>query len=181
MTEPDDTEFVRRTLAGDREAFGSLVGRYQKPLFNLAYGILDDADEAEEIAQAAFVKAFENLSSYDPSRKFFSWLYRIALNEALTSANRRRRFSRIEADVADDSGGGSTEERTEDEEMLRAAVTALKPDHRAVVVLKHLQGLSYTEISQVLNTPEKTVKSRLFSARLALRRVLEQKGFTFHG
>jgi len=181
MTGPEDTELVQRTLSGDRDAFGVLVERYQKPLFNLAYGILDDADEAEEVAQAAFVKAFENLVSYDRQRKFFSWLYRIALNEALTAAGRRRRFSRIEEDVADDGGGAPSEDRAEQEGLLRAAVNELKPDHRVVIVMKHLQGLSYTEIGQILNTPEKTVKSRLFSARLALRRVLEKKGFTFHG
>ncbi len=181
MTEPDDTECVRRTLAGDREAFGSLVDRYQKPLFNLAYGILEDVDEAEEVAQAAFVKSFENLASYDPQRKFFSWLYRIALNEALTAAGRRKRFGRIDGDVVDDGEADPAGERSEREEMLRAALRELKEDHRVVVVLKHLQGLSYTEIGQILGAPEKTIKSRLFSARLALRKVLERKGFTVHG
>jgi RNA polymerase sigma-70 factor (ECF subfamily) len=180
MTGPDDTELVRRTLAGDREAFGALVERYQKPLFNLAYGILEDADDAEEVAQEAFVKAYESLASFDLQRKFFSWLYRIALNEALTATNRKRRFSRIEGDVADDGGMSPSDEQTERESLLRSAVNELKEDHRVVVILKHLQGLSYVEISQILNTPEKTVKSRLFSARLALRRVLEKKGFTFH-
>lgn len=181
MTGPDDTEDVRRTLAGDREAFGALVERYQKPLFNLAYGILNDPDEAEEVAQAAFVKAYERLASYDLQRRFFSWLYRIALNEAITAANRKQRFSRIEGDVVDDGGTGGGEEQVQREELLRAALRELKPDHRVVVVLKHLQGLSYTEISQILETPERTVKSRLFSARLALRRILEQKGFSYHG
>ena len=181
MTEPDDTECVRRTLAGDREAFGSLVDRYQKPLFNLAYGILEDPDEAEEAAQAAFVKAFENLASFDPARRFFSWLYRIALNEALNAAGRKRRFSRIEGDVPDEDRAGPAEEQLDQDEQLRAAIRVLKEEHRVVVVLKHLQGLSYAEISQILGTPEKTIKSRLFSARLALRKILEHRGFTFHG
>jgi RNA polymerase sigma-70 factor (ECF subfamily) len=175
MAEQDDAAFVQQTLAGNLKAYAQIVDRYQDLIYNLALKMVHDADDAEDVAQVVFVKAFERLGTYDPKYRFFSWLYRIAMNESLNFLRQRKPFQRF------DEVRGAEEPKEEPEDLdggseVERALRELSEDQRAVVVLKHLEGFSYAEIGQILNISEKKVKSRLFSARQILREVLVKKG-----
>jgi RNA polymerase sigma-70 factor (ECF subfamily) len=178
MTRERDAMLVAACLAGDPKAFGQLVDAYQSKLFNAAYRITGSTADAMDATQGAFVKAYENLSTFDQSRRFFSWIYRIALNEALTLVDRRRDLSELGDDVP---GGDDPEqvcEATETSERIQRVLMTLSEDQRAVLVLRHFHGLSYAEIGDVVGASEKTVKSRLFEARRNLRILLLRQGYT---
>lgn len=154
-----------------------LMDRYEKKLFNAAYRVVDDYEDAMDATQSAFVKAYENLHTFDPSRKFFSWMYRILLNESLNIVKQRRRFDELNDDIT--VKAKNPEERYDVQETgrrVQSALMDLKTDYRVVIVLKHYQGMSYKEMSDVVGIPEKTVKSRLFSARQQLKDILLRKG-----
>ncbi len=174
---PVDGELVKRCLGGDQDAFALLVERYQRPIFNAACRILGDAEEAKDVAQGVFLKAWESLGRYDPAFRFYSWIYRIAINEAINALKKRRPLEPIEA--APPGGGPDPEEdraRGELGEQVQRALMSLTPDYRVVIVLRHIVGCSYAEMAQITGMPEKTVKSRLFTARRLLRGFLVQKG-----
>lgn len=168
---------VKACLSGDRNAFAMLVDKYEKKLFNAAYRVVDDYEDAMDATQTAFVKAYEKLHTFDPRYRFFSWVYRILLNESINILNKRKRFDRIDGDFPTRSR--NPEELFGDSEKsryLQEALMALGEDHRIVVVLRHFQGMSYREMGEVIGIPEKTVKSRLFAARRQLKQVLERRG-----
>jgi RNA polymerase sigma-70 factor, ECF subfamily len=170
---------VRHCREGDRAACEQLVVRYQKPVFNAALRMLRNAEDARDVAQTTFLKAFEHLADYDPTRKFYSWIYRIAVNEALDTLGSRKAFEQISGDEADETPG--PERQAESEQMSRAiqdALMQIKPEHRAVIVLRHFMHLSYQDMGDILTLPEKTVKSRLYEARQLLRDWLLQHGTT---
>jgi RNA polymerase sigma-70 factor (ECF subfamily) len=173
MEEQDeDAVVVRRVLSGERAAYAALVERHQKAVYNVALRLVQDRDEAEEAAQAAFVKAYENLKSFDFNHRFFSWLYRIAVNEALNSLRRRKHLDPLDEEISAGEPAG-----TEDmAEKVQESLMRLPVDYRTVIVLRHFQDLSYDEIAQVLDISVKKVKSRLFSARASLRVILDQMG-----
>lgn len=164
---------VRNALRGDREAFGLLVERYQGQIFNVALRITGDRAEAEDVAQNVFLKVYENLASFDTGRRLFSWIYRIAVNEAL-NAERRRKSHEVLEDH--DAPAASGVDNVDHAGIIQASLLALKPEHRAVLVLRHFQDLSYEEIGEALGLPVRKVKSRLFTARALLRGLLEQRG-----
>jgi RNA polymerase sigma-70 factor (ECF subfamily) len=172
-----DLKQVRECLAGDVRAFEVLVEKYQGVVYNVALRMLRDPAEAEEVAQVAFYKAFERLGSFREGHRFYSWLYRIVVNESLDQIAQRKRRETIE-ESRPDAGPGVDEalESSERRDRLLDALEALRPDHRTVVVLKHLEGMSYEEIGKILDVPVKRVKSRLFSARQALREILRKRG-----
>lgn len=177
MATDRDAMLVEATLAGDRKAYAMLVDRYERQLFNAAYRVVHDYEDAMDATQSAFVKAYENLPRFDTSRRFFSWIYRILLNESLNILNQRKRFDGIDDSHA--ASGRGAEDRMLDDEtgnQVRSALMDLKTDHRVVIVLKHYEGMSYKEMSEVVGIPEKTIKSRLFSARRQLRDILLRKG-----
>jgi RNA polymerase sigma-70 factor (ECF subfamily) len=169
---------VRACLAGDATAYEVLVQRYSGPLFNAAYRITHSRDDAVDATQSAFVNAWERLHTFDFSHRFFSWIYRIAINEALDIVGRRRREAEFDEGVAVPSAD-PTAERSEQErlQLLLRALVELKPGDRAIIVLKHIRGLSYAEIAEVLQISETRVKSRLFEARERLRHVMRQRGW----
>lgn len=174
-----DTMLVQACLRGDASAFDELVDHYQRILFNAAYRITGSVDDAMDATQSAFVAAYENLHTFDPSRKFFSWLYRIACNRALQVVEKRRPLAAIDAEAhRTDTDPEVLYGRTESGELLERALLELDTDLRVAVVLKHILGLSYREIGGLLEIPETTVKSRLFSGRQRLREALLERGFT---
>ena len=173
MTGSDDARLVGETLEGNLSAFERLVDRYQQALYNVAFRITGDAADAEDIAQSAFLKAYEKLRSYDPKFKFFSWLYRIAVNEALNTQKKRRHHDALEESTLADH---ATDEQVDRDGIIQRCLDRLTPDHRTVVILRHFEDLSYEEIGETLGLPVKTVKSRLFSARVKLRDLLIQQG-----
>jgi RNA polymerase sigma-70 factor (ECF subfamily) len=169
---------VEACLHGDRHAFDELVERYEKPLFSAAYRITGSVEDAMDATQNAFVNAFEKLHTFDPTYRFFSWIYRIAVNQALNFANRRGVVRELDVDTPADDPDPETEVGdNEARRHLQRAIVLLPPHYRTVLVLKHLEGLSYREISEILEIPEKTVKSRLFTARQRLREILVEQGF----
>jgi RNA polymerase sigma-70 factor, ECF subfamily len=175
MRDSEDLELVLAIKGGDLGAFSELLARYEKPLFNAAYRITLDAEDARDATQNALVRVFTQLHTFDTDGRFFSWCYRIAVNEALRARERRTR--RREGEELPELRDRLTDperamESSETAAQVRAALSALNDEHRTVVVLRHFQGLSYAEMAEVLEIPEKTVKSRLFAARSMLRRHL---------
>jgi RNA polymerase sigma-70 factor, ECF subfamily len=179
MQEFDDAMLVKMTLSGDARAFEELVERYQKVLYNTVLRIVQNTDEAADITQSGFVKAYEHLGDYKPQHKFFSWLYRIIVNESLNALRRRKETQEIDSGLMDSmKDPAETYEDSEREHYIDRALQMLSPENRAVVVLRHFQDLTYKEISQILDIPEKTVKSRLFTARQLLRDRLLKLGYS---
>jgi RNA polymerase sigma-70 factor (ECF subfamily) len=162
----------------DRSAFEAIVEEYTKPVFNIAYRMVNDYEDAMDITQNTFMKAYEKRESYNPRYKMFSWLYRIAVNESLNHIQKRKRESNLTGELADRR---LTPEQimiqNETTDRVQSAIMDLGIDYRMVVVLKHFQHLSYREIGNILDIPEKKVKSRLFSARQILKEKLSAKGF----
>jgi len=177
VREDDDATLVRRCREGDRAAFEQLVVRYQKPVYNAALRLLRDTEDARDAAQTTFLKAFEHLGDYDPKFRFYSWIYRIAVNEALDALGTRKSFEGITGDEADEAPGPERQVEGEQvSEAIEEALMRIKPELRSVVVLRHFLHLSYQDMGDILLLPEKTVKSRLYTARQLLRDQLLQRG-----
>ena len=167
-----DRALVRRFLDGDRAAGNELVNRYHRSVFNVALRMLGNTQDAEDATQTAFGNAFAALDSYDPKYRFFSWIYRMTVNESLNTLKRRRNVVSLDGSFDVPAPDAISHSAAEAEERVGRALLELKPDDRAVVVLKHFVSFSYDEISDVLGVPVKTVKSRLFTARERLRESL---------
>lgn len=177
MKEEDDPALVLRCREGDRNAFESLVIRYQKPVFNVALRMLRSRQDAMDVAQTTFLKAFEHLGDYDPAFRFYSWLYRIAINESLNALALRKPRGELDSNVPDERPG--PDRSAEGEQALKAIQDALMfitPELRTVLVLRHITQLSYEAMAEALGVPEKTVKSRLHTARERLREQLLRHG-----
>jgi RNA polymerase sigma-70 factor (ECF subfamily) len=173
MSNTDDTQLIERCRSGDREAFEALLAEYEKPVFNAAYRMLNSRDDAQDITQTVFLKVFENIDQFDPSRRFFSWIYRITLNESINWLGKRNRLEPLTHEAAFEGKGPEQEvESASVSSNVQAALMTIKSEYRSVVVLKHFLGCSYVEISQVLDIPEKKVKSRLYTARQQLKEAL---------
>lgn len=171
----EDTALVEQCLRGDTNAFRPLVERYQKVLFTVALRMLGDHADASDAAQNAFVRAYEKLGTYDRTHRFFSWLYRILLNECLNVQRSRRRFEpieRIEPTLAATDDPHRAAQDAEVKARVQAALAQLPRPYREVVILRHFADLSYHEMAETLAIPEKTVKSRLYSARQRLGELL---------
>jgi RNA polymerase sigma-70 factor, ECF subfamily len=173
----DDQALVERFRGGDRAAFTILVVRYQRPVYNAAYRVTGSAEDAKEITQDVFLKVAERLDEYDPKYKFFSWIYRIAVNESLNVRRRNGREQQIDEDV-DVPGAESANPEWQLAEAQRSrriqgALMGMKMDDRVVLTLRHFSECSYRDIGYILGVDEKTVKSRLFEARQRLRALLE--------
>jgi len=181
MHKDRDTALLEDCKRGDRQALESLVRRYERTVFNAAYRMLGNPDEAADVAQTTFLKAFEHLDRFNPKFKFFSWIYRIAINESINQLNKRNRLEEL--------GDNQTSPLRGPDDMLEAGrmsnqvqsvLLELNEDHRAVIVLRHFVEFSYRQIGEILQIPEKTVKSRLFSARQQMKTRLEARGFLSH-
>jgi RNA polymerase sigma-70 factor (ECF subfamily) len=172
-----DSSLVIETLNGDRDAFGRLVERYERRIFNLAFRICGDYEDAMDVTQTVFLKAFDKLGTFDPSRKFFSWLYRMGVNESLNLIKKKSRIVHIEFDPPSPSRAPELEiVREETNGIVQSALRRLGEDHRVVIILRHFVDLSYRQIGEVLGIPEKTVKSRLYSARQRMKEILTGAG-----
>jgi RNA polymerase sigma-70 factor (ECF subfamily) len=170
-----DRDLVSRYLAGQRDAAGGLVDRYQKRLYNVALRMLDNAQDAEDVTQTVFFNAFVKLRTYDPKYRFFSWIYRMTVNESLNVLKRRKRTVTLDDDPAIPAPGPAPDWAVDMQDRVGKALMSLKPDDRAVVVLKHFVFFSYEEIAEVMEIPVRTVKSRLFTARERLRVTLRER------
>jgi RNA polymerase sigma-70 factor, ECF subfamily len=180
----DERALIQRCIAGDAAAFEPLVEKYRQRVWRLAYQVLHDREEAWDVAQEAFVRAFHSLSSFRGQSAFYTWLFRITVNVA-TDRHRQRgaqarafgpeRVTEEEwARSTPDPGRGPDQEatRAEQRERIRRALDALPPKARTIIMLSDVEGLSYREIAEVLNCPIGTVMSRLHNARKRLKGLL---------
>lgn len=178
MTDAEDRQLIEETLKGNVSGFEKLVEKYQRPIFNLALRMTRNSEDARDISQTVFVKAFEALCTFNFKSKFFSWLYRIALNESINAVKSRKKHDTLDNvhNHADSTDPARSLEDDEFNKEIRKAVDALRPEFKALIVLKYYQGLSYQEIAEITALTDKKVKSRLFSARCALKVIIDKKG-----
>ena len=165
-------------MAGDTRAFETIVLHYQKVLYTVAARMLGNSEDARDATQEAFVSAYQRLSTFDAHYRFFSWIYRILVNECLNTIRSRR--PQVALQAVDTVTGGMAAPGTpfeaaaagERRAQVEKALQELSPQYRAVIVLRHFVGLSYDEIAATLDIPSKTVKSRLYTARHQLGSLL---------
>jgi RNA polymerase sigma-70 factor, ECF subfamily len=166
---------VNKCLNGETDAFDELVNHHQFAMYNTVFQIVGDGDDARDVTQAAFIKAWENLHTYDTKYRFFSWLYRIMVNEALNMVRSRRVHYELKLVNEQAEPADSELMVSEQNSDLSRAIDRLTPEYKAVIVMRHFEDLSYKEMAEVLNIDEKTVKSRLYSARMKLRDALTRR------
>ncbi|PWK16157.1 RNA polymerase sigma factor SigW [Tumebacillus permanentifrigoris] len=177
-----EIRIVKRAQKGDRLAFAELVELYKDKLYNLGYRMLGNPQEAEDIAQEAFLRAYKNLDKYNASHKFSTWIYRIATNLCIDRMRKKKASYSLDAEVDGIEGGdmytrlsspdlGPEDEvmRTETQREVQDAIEALPENYRAAVILKYLHDMSLQEIADVLEVPVSTVKTRIHRGREALR------------
>jgi RNA polymerase sigma-70 factor (ECF subfamily) len=180
----DDRRLISECLAGRTAAFGELVRRYQDRLYKSIFRVVDNAEDAYDVVQEAFLNAYQSLNSFKGDAEFFTWLYRIAFNSAISLKRKRKAVLRFEwglgeknsAEPLDESAfsqPGTALERSEEDASLQIALNRLSPEHRAVLVLKDLEGQKYEDIAEILDVPIGTIRSRLHRARLELRELLQ--------
>ena len=174
-----DRALLQRCRDGDPAAFTALVVRYQRTIYNAAYRVLGNAEDARDVAQIVFLRVAERLDEYDPQYKFFSWIYRIAVNESLNCLRRNGREVPLD-DGYDPPASESADPEWQVSEAqqsarIQRALMGLKAESRVVLTLRHFSGCSYREIGGILDLDEKTVKSRLYEARQLLRERLKNR------
>jgi len=185
----DDREIVLLALEGHERAFEELLRRYERPVFSLIFRMVRDREIAEDLAQEAFVKVFRALDQYDPAHRFSSWLFKVAHNVTVDHL-RRRQLDTVSIDGSphdDPSGSGSDtrislastlespEEFAENRELgdrIEQAIGRLRPDYRAAILLRHVEGHSYEEVAEIMEVPLGTVKTYIHRARGELRTIL---------
>jgi len=181
---PADGELIARVVKGDGVAFGLIVERYQDRLANAVCRLVGSTEDARDVLQDTFVKAYENLDGFRGGSSLYTWLFRIAVNTSL-SHRRKRKWMPVAAGTDAEEGGTAREwadpsapdpadplEAAETGALVQEALSALDDEHRTVVVLRDIQHCDYQEISEILEIPTGTVKSRLHRARLMLREKL---------
>lgn len=189
-----DQELVAAAQQGDQAAFGVLVEKYQAMAYSLAFRMLGDSEDAADAVQDAFLNAWRALESFQGQSAFSTWLYRLTSNACIDFLRRAKRRAAVSMTVSDEDEDAPHEtevpderwsperelEREENRRAVRDGLASLSPEHREVLVLRELEGLSYQEIAQALDLEEGTVKSRIARARLALRDFLVKSGnFSF--
>jgi RNA polymerase sigma-70 factor (ECF subfamily) len=172
-SDPTDEEWVRRTLTGDRSAYSALVRRHQRGLYRYLVPMVGSPDDALDLTQESFVRAWQALREWSPSAQFRTWLFRIGRNAALDLLRRRGTVEFVPLDDAFDAahGGSGPEQQaqaTQEMRRLQAGLSRLTPEHREILLLRGMENMTYEEIGHVLSLSEGTVKSRLARARAAL-------------
>ena len=182
-----DEELVTRSVSGDAESFNQLVIRWERPIYALAYRVLGREEDARDVCQEAFLRAFRALKGFRAQAKFSSWLYRITLNLCRDWIRRERRNPLNQSteviDLVDRSTGDSASESIETlvlnrdlDRVISKAISELSAEQRTAVILKEYHGLTFQEIADILDCPLSTVKTRLYQGLIVLRRCLERSG-----
>jgi RNA polymerase sigma-70 factor (ECF subfamily) len=185
LVSADDQRLIAECLRGHTAAFGELVHRYQDRLYNTVYRLLANAEDAQDVVQDAFIHAYQSLNSFKGDSRFFTWLYRIAVNTAISWKRKQRVVLRLQlehdkglamepADPSEVHQPGRALEQAEEERRIQTALNQVSPEHRAVLILKDMEGQKYEAMAEILRVPIGTIRSRLHRARLELREVLEQ-------
>lgn len=177
--EQDDVVLVSACLAGDQDAFALLVQRHQRRVFNLVFRMLQHYDEANEVTQDVFLAAWQGLSSFRGDARFSTWLYRIAYNCALKRLEQRKKEWALQAAIqaepieSEEQVGVELAEAHDRQEFVREHLSTLPAKYRAVLILRHLQDMTYEEMAEILTMPIGTIKTHLFRARNLLKERLE--------
>ncbi len=180
----DDQLLIAKCLQGQPAAFGELVRRYQDRLYNTVFRMVGNAEDAQDVVQEAFLNAYQSLGSFKGDSLFFTWIYRIAVNAAISLKRKHKSTVSIDAvcarggtidplDGSEFSQPGYPLEIAEDEQLVQSAINRLSPEHRVVLVMKEIEGHKYETIAEILQVPIGTIRSRLHRARLELRMVLQ--------
>ena len=186
---PDDSDLVARCRSGDQQAFRTLVDRHGRGAFQLARRLVGGDEDAEDVVQEAFLKAYRSLDRFRGGSAFYTWFYRIVYNVSIDRIRKLRRVRTVDYDDTigrgEDAGGGAdllpprldsdparVQARRELKDQMEAALEQLSEDHRAVIVLREVRGLSYAEIAEVVGCPKGTVMSRLHHARKKMQALL---------
>ena len=177
-----DEQLVERALAGEADAFGVLVRRWERQIYSLALRMLSHEEAARDVCQETFLSAFRNLSKFRGEAQFSSWLYRITLNQCNTYLRRTQTRANVSLDEQLEAGAPEPAqaaelvdeviERQQRARHLRKALAAIPPEMRQVVVMKEYEGLKFQEIAEILGLPVSTVKTRLYTGLTQLRRRL---------
>jgi RNA polymerase sigma-70 factor (ECF subfamily) len=182
----DDHRLIADCLQGQTAAFGELVRRYQDRLYNTIYRLVDSPEDAQDVVQDAFLNAYQSLDSFKGDAQFFTWLYRIAVNTAISLKRKHRVVLSI--NTGPDQAGNTTEpaddsefsqpghalEKEEQERRIQKALNQLSPEHRTVLILKDMEDQKYETIAEILEVPIGTIRSRLHRARIELRLLLQR-------
>jgi RNA polymerase sigma-70 factor (ECF subfamily) len=182
-----DEELVARSARGDADSFNQLIMRWERPIYALAYRVIGHEEDARDVCQETFLRAFRGIAAFKGQAKFSSWLYRIALNLCRDWMRRERRTPVVQAPegvdltelVSERGPAESIEELVSRQDMSRLvgrAMRSLSDEQRTAVVLKEYQGLTFQEIADLLGCPLSTVKTRLYQGLTLLRRQLEKAG-----
>lgn len=162
---------------GETEAFDELFDTLRGPVFNLAFRMVGNEDDASDICQITFVKVYEKISNYDSRYKFFSWIYRIAINESINHIKRNARSSPLQGD--EPTSAHAPDAICHGHELgvlMKDALMRLPHRRRALVILRHFRGCTYREMAGILDLPESTVRSELYTARQNLQALLQAAG-----
>ncbi len=189
MSDPIIYQWVTAAIAGDQDAFAELVYTFQDAVFNLCYRLLGDGPEAEDAAQEAFLRAYNNLTRYDGERSFKTWILSIASNHCIDRLRKRRAiYVSIDEPISATLSLASTDPQPEQVALsnersrrIQALLNELAPDYRTAVVLRYWYDYSYIEIAEILETTESAIKSRLFRARQMLAEKLGDSAAPGHG
>lgn len=190
-SQPDDAELVERAQQGDRDAFGTLVDRYQEKVYSICYGKLKDEQDSLDVTQDVFVKVFRYLEDFNHNSSFYTWLYRIAVNTSIDYLRKQSRQAQVDYDDTiksdEDVEGhdnltpstlGVEPDRAYDRKELRnkmlEALESLSDKHRTILNLREVEGLSYKEMADVLDISKGTVMSRLYHARQYFQEALDE-------
>jgi RNA polymerase sigma-70 factor (ECF subfamily) len=177
--ERETLRLIRLVKAGDKRAFGELMNRYQSQVASIAYRMVNDYDDANDVTQLVFVKTAENIKSYDPSKRFSTWLYRITVNAAIDYIRKHRRHIHESLDNYAESlenteaSPAQVYERKHLRVLILKAADRLNAKQRAAFILKDMEGHEVSEVAEILNMPEATVRWYIHRARLRLRRELK--------
>lgn len=191
MTNDIEYTLVRRAIKGDIDSFEKIVYLYEKKIYNIAYSMFKNEQDSYDLSQEVFIKLYKNLNTFKFDSSFGTWIHKIAVNTCIDEYRKRKRNNNqvYSLDAPIDLESDTIERQIEDKSMtpeeqvlqneyikdIRKAIYLLKEDHKIIIILRDLQGLSYEEISNVLNCSVGTVKSRLSRARDALKRILYTK------
>lgn len=182
----DDDRLIKECRSGNTAAFGELVLRYQDRLYNTVLRLMNNGEDARDVVQETFLHAYLSLHTFKGDALFFTWLYRIAINTAISMKRKQKPALRIRqatnagyaVDLLDSSVGASPAhglENAEEERRIQVALSKLSVEHRAVLVMKDVDGKKYEEMAEILGVPVGTIRSRLHRARLEIRDILLQE------
>jgi len=177
MITKDDNELVYEVIHGSISSFELLIERYQKTIFNIVLRLVNDEETARDLTQDIFIKAFEKMGSFNFNYRFFSWIYRITANETINYLKSQRKFESLTKVEKLNSESEPEIDKEERNKKLRVGLKMIRADYRLLLLLKYFFGLSYEEMAEVLEIPEKKVKARLFSAREKLKEELLKNDF----